>query len=96
MSYDYLTPAQFKTLTGLDDAGIAAINPPDSMTLISMITLNNNTDGRFSFEIDESRLFARSTWVNYYQTDSGNYKVDNVTGSAVMNSLQSKDIVLVS
>lgn len=94
MSYEYLTPTQFKDLTGLDDAGIAELDPPDSMTLLAMIALNSNTKGRFSFKVDQSGLFAACSWVNYYTTDGGNYRIDEETGAASLLNPQQKDIVI--
>lgn len=95
MTYDYMTPTQFKAYTGLDDAGIARITPGDSMTLAAMISLNSNTRGRFNFEIHSSGLYAMCTWVNYYQTEAaGNYKIDNDTGAAVLDPQEKKDILI--
>ena len=95
MTYDYLTPEEFKARTGLNDAGIADINPPDTMPLTAMISLNSNTKGRFTFNIHTSGLYAVCTWRNYYKTESaGNFKVDNDTGSAVMLPVETKDIVI--
>ena len=94
MSYDYLSPTEFKNLTGLDDAGIADIDPPDSMNIAALITLNSNTKGRFSYQMHSSGLYVKATWVNYYRTDTGNFKVDNDTGSAVLLEREYKDIVI--
>lgn len=94
MSYDYLTPTQFKTLTGLDDDGISTINPPDTMTTLELITLTNNTKGRFNFKMDASGLYAKCTWANYYTTETGNYRVDQETGAASMLGTEYKDVVI--
>lgn len=94
MSYDYLTPEEFMELTGMDLKAISPIEPADNMTLIELIRLSKDTVGRFTFVLHPSGLYAECAWVNYYQTDSGNYKIDNNTGSAVLNDRQSKDIVL--
>lgn len=41
------------------------ITVPDTMTLRDAIALESDTQGRFTFTLDESGKFAMCTWVNY-------------------------------
>jgi hypothetical protein len=63
------------------------------MSIEELINLQADTQGRFSFNMHGSGVFADCMWVNYYK-DSRGYRVKRSNGSWKLLEFQNKQVII--
>lgn len=65
---------------------------PDEMTIRDMIDLKNDTQGRFTFTLDQSGWVSHCRWRNYKK--KGGKRVKDANGSWELDEIESKIVVI--
>lgn len=77
----------------MDDGRKIGLYVKDSMSLQELIQLEEETQGRFSFTLDDSGLFAHVRWTEYAR-DSRDYRFKDDNGAWELEELQKKKVVI--
>ena len=92
--YIYLSTEEFSKHTSQEPAAIAPIKPDEIMSMKDLLSLQEATNHRFGFRVDEGGRTVTAIWRDYYVTSSGNYRIDPRTGAASLQDIQRMTIII--